>query len=185
VPKFPNEEQMKHAAFVARDVRAPVPQIDVGQWWHSLNAVRRAQAEPAAEAVGVPDATVGYILNIVPGASDNTQICKILEIMESSRECQSCELARRFDTSMAQINDVLCTLAEEGLVRMSNHSSRIIRLERLSFASQPPTPLVSDTATQAAVSTPPVAPRRRGRLRDYEASLLSVHSLAMLVRPSN
>lgn len=76
---------------------------------------------------------------------------------------------------MAQINDVFCTLGEEGLVRMNNHSSRIIRLERL----------VSDTATRAAVSTPPFAPQRHGRLRDYEASLLSEHSLAMLVRPSN
>lgn len=27
---------------------------------HSWNALRRAQAEPAAEVVGVPDATVGY-----------------------------------------------------------------------------------------------------------------------------
>ncbi|CAM2162441.1 hypothetical protein PSAC2689_100321 [Paraburkholderia sacchari] len=124
------------------------------------------------------------ILSIVPGASDNTQICKMLEIMESSRECQSGELARRLDTSMAQINDVLRTLAEEGLVRMRHHSSRIICLERL-FASKPPTPLVSDTATRAAVSTPPFAPQRHGRLRDYEASLLSVHSLAMLVRPSH
>ncbi|MFX1767795.1 hypothetical protein PWP93_35475 [Paraburkholderia sp. A1RI-2L] len=109
----------------------------------------------------------------------------MLEIMESSRECQSGELARRFDTSTAQINGMLCTLLEEGLVRMSNHSARIIRLERLSLAFQPPTPLVSDTATRAAVSTPSFAPQRHGRLRDYEASLLSVQSLAMLVRPSN
>ena len=36
---------------------------------------------------------------------------KMHEIMESSREYLAGELARRFDTSMAQINDMLCTLA--------------------------------------------------------------------------
>lgn len=102
--------------------------------------------------------------------------------MESSREYLGGELARRFDTSTAQINDMLCTLAEEGLVRMSSHSSRIDRLERLSFAPQAPTPLVSDTASRAAVSPPPFARQMNGWLWDYEVSLLSVHSLAMLVR---
>ena len=110
---------------------------------------------------------------------------KMLEIMESSREYLAGELARRFDTSMAQINDMLCTLAEEGLACMSSHSSRIVRLERLSFASQPPIPLASDTATRAAVSTPPFAGQMNAWLRDYEVSILSVHSLAMLVRPSH
>ncbi|WP_254345468.1 hypothetical protein [Paraburkholderia sp. CNPSo 3274] len=69
---------------------------------------------------------------------------KMLEIMESSREYLAGELARRFDTSMAQIHDMLCPLAEEGLVHMSSHSSRIVRLQRLSFVPQPPKPLVSD-----------------------------------------
>ena len=110
---------------------------------------------------------------------------KMLEIMESSREYLAGELARRFDTSMAQINDMLCTLAEEGLVRMSRHSSRIVRLERLSFASRPPTPLVSDTATRAAVSTPPFARQMNAWLRDDEASILNAHGLAMLARPSH
>ncbi|WP_246089385.1 hypothetical protein [Paraburkholderia guartelaensis] len=109
---------------------------------------------------------------------------KMLEIMESSREYLAGELARRFDTSMAQINDMLCTLAEEGLVRMSSHSSRIVRLERLSFAPLPPTPLVSDTATRAPVSTPPFARQMHGWSRNCEASLLGVHSFAMPVRPS-
>ena len=80
---------------------------------------------------------------------------------------------------------MLCTLAEEGLVHMSSHSSRIVRLQRLSFVPQPPKPLVSDMATCAAVSTPPFARQMHGGLRNYEASLLSVHSLAMLVRPSH
>ena len=107
----------------------------------------------------------------------------MLEIMESSREYLAGELARRFDTSMAQINDMLCTLAEEGLVRMSSHSSPIVRLERLSFASQPPTPLVSDS--RAAVSTPPFARQMNAWLRDDEASILNAHGLAMLARPSH
>ncbi|CAG9255044.1 type IV secretory system conjugative DNA transfer family protein [Paraburkholderia caribensis] len=42
-PTLPDEEQMKHAAFVARELCAPVPQIDVEQWWHAQNAARRAQ----------------------------------------------------------------------------------------------------------------------------------------------
>lgn len=50
-PKFPNEEQMKHAAFVARELCAPVPQIDVEHWWQTQNDARRAQA---AEIAAVP-----------------------------------------------------------------------------------------------------------------------------------
>jgi type IV secretion system protein VirD4 len=48
-PKFPDEQQMKHAAFVARELCAPVPKIDVEQWWQTQNAARRAQ-QAAAEA---------------------------------------------------------------------------------------------------------------------------------------
>ncbi|MFM0632885.1 type IV secretory system conjugative DNA transfer family protein [Paraburkholderia xenovorans] len=44
-PKFPNEVQMKHAAFVARELCAPVPKIDVEQ---AQNAARRAQQAAAA-----------------------------------------------------------------------------------------------------------------------------------------
>jgi type IV secretion system protein VirD4 len=47
-PKFPNEVQMKHAAFVARELCAPVPKIDVEQWWQTQNATRRAQQAAAA-----------------------------------------------------------------------------------------------------------------------------------------
>ena len=110
---------------------------------------------------------------------------RMLEIMESCREYLAGELAWRFDTSTAQINDMLCIPAEEGLVRMSRHSSRIVRLERLSFASQPTTPLVSDTATRAAVSTPPFARQMNAWLRDDEVSILNAHGLAMLARPSD
>jgi type IV secretion system protein VirD4 len=48
-PKFPDEQQMKHAAFVARELCAPVPKIDVEQWWQTQNAARRAQ-QAAAQA---------------------------------------------------------------------------------------------------------------------------------------
>ncbi len=51
-PKFPDEEQMKHAAFVARELCAPVPQIDVERWWQSQNAARRAQAAVMASTAG-------------------------------------------------------------------------------------------------------------------------------------
>ena len=49
-PKLPDEEQMKHAAFVARELCAPVPQIDVEQWWHAQNATRRAQGATVIHA---------------------------------------------------------------------------------------------------------------------------------------
>ncbi len=51
-PKFPDEDEMKHAAFVARELCAPVPAIDVDQWWQSQNAARRAQAAAVAPASG-------------------------------------------------------------------------------------------------------------------------------------
>ncbi|WP_321899472.1 type IV secretory system conjugative DNA transfer family protein [Paraburkholderia heleia] len=51
VPKFPDEAQMKHAAFVARELCAPVQQIDVEQWWNGQNDARRAQADAIAVAV--------------------------------------------------------------------------------------------------------------------------------------
>jgi len=104
--------------------------------------------------------------------------------MESGREYQAGVLASRFDTSTAQINDMLCTLVEEGLVRMNSHSSRIIRFERLSFTPRPPTPSAADTDAQTTVATPPVTRQMHDSLRGYEASLLSVRSLAMLARPS-
>ncbi|RKE23915.1 type IV secretion system protein VirD4 [Paraburkholderia sp. BL23I1N1] len=47
-PKFPDETQMKHAAFVARELCAPVPKIDVEQWWQTQNEARRAQQAAAA-----------------------------------------------------------------------------------------------------------------------------------------
>jgi type IV secretion system protein VirD4 len=54
-PKFPDETQMKHAAFVARELCAPVPKIDVDQWWQAQNAARRAQqAAAAADATRQP-----------------------------------------------------------------------------------------------------------------------------------
>jgi hypothetical protein len=109
----------------------------------------------------------------------------LLQTMESGREYQAGELARRFDTSTAQINNMLCTLVEEGLVRMSSHSSRIIRFERLSLMPRPPSPVAAaDTDAQTTVATPPVTRQMHGSLRGYEASLLSVRSLAMLARPS-
>ncbi|CAE6863837.1 hypothetical protein R75465_07822 [Paraburkholderia aspalathi] len=49
-PRFPNEVQMKHAAFVARELCATVPKIDVEQWWQAQNAARRAQQASVAEA---------------------------------------------------------------------------------------------------------------------------------------
>lgn len=106
---------------------------------------------------------------------------RMLEIMESSREYLAGELARRFDTSMVQINDMLCTLAEDGLVRMSSHSSRIVRLQRLSFAPRTiGTACIRHGYTRSCIHLL-FARQMHGWFLDYEASLLRVHSLAMLV----
>ncbi|ACC76453.1 hypothetical protein C9I56_41460 [Paraburkholderia caribensis] len=109
---------------------------------------------------------------------------KLIQTMELGRGYQAGELARRFDTSSAQINDMLCTLVEEGLVRMSSHSSRIICFERLSLAPRPPSTVATDVGTSTTVATPPITRQMHGSLRGYEASLASVRSLAMLARPS-
>ncbi|MGF6298142.1 hypothetical protein [Paraburkholderia sp. WC7.3d] len=109
---------------------------------------------------------------------------KLLKTMELDREYQAGEVTRRFDTPMAAINGMLCALVEGGLVLVRSVPSRIIRVERLSFAPQPPSPVVADTGTQTAVATPPFARQNHGWLRDHGTSLLGVRSLAMLVRPS-
>ena len=53
-PKLPNEDELKHAAFVARELAAPVPKVDVEQWWRTQTQARRNQAAAtttAADAV--------------------------------------------------------------------------------------------------------------------------------------
>jgi type IV secretion system protein VirD4 len=55
-PKFPDETQMKHAAFVARELCAPVPKIDVEQWWQTQNAARRVQQAAAAADAAIQSA---------------------------------------------------------------------------------------------------------------------------------
>ncbi|MGF6641628.1 hypothetical protein [Paraburkholderia sp. MM5477-R1] len=110
---------------------------------------------------------------------------KLLRLMKPGRAYQAGELARRFDTSTAHVNDMLCTLVEDGLVRMNSHSSRIIRFERLTFWPEPPSrPTVGTGISTSAtsVATQPVTRQLHGSLRGYDASLASVRSLAMLTR---
>jgi type IV secretion system protein VirD4 len=61
-PKLPDETQMKHAAFVARELCAPVPRIDVERWWQTQNAERRAQ-QAAAAAAAAPQ-SAGQALDV-------------------------------------------------------------------------------------------------------------------------
>ncbi|MDR6496279.1 hypothetical protein J2797_006206 [Paraburkholderia terricola] len=110
---------------------------------------------------------------------------KLLGLMEPGRIYRASELAERFNMSTAQVNDILCTLVEAGFVRMNSHSSRILRFERLSFEPDPPSRAAVDTDAPATVATPPVTRTRQGPLRDYEASLASVQSLAMAARYSS
>jgi type IV secretion system protein VirD4 len=67
-PKLPDEEQMKHAAFVARELCAPVPQIDVEQWWQAQNAARRAQGAvaltPASATTPAATASPGSVRDV-------------------------------------------------------------------------------------------------------------------------
>jgi hypothetical protein len=121
----------------------------------ALRAVQAATARNAAPGPSRPS----YTAKLFQGNPMKLTAAKLLETMESDRGYQAGELARRFDTSTAQINAMLCTLVEEGLVRMSSHSSRIIRFVRLPRAPQSCTP-------------------------SYEGSLQSVRSLAMQGRTS-
>ncbi|CAB3774699.1 hypothetical protein LMG29542_08077 [Paraburkholderia humisilvae] len=52
--------------------------------------------------------------------------------MELGRGYCTFELADRFGMSVTEMNDMLCLLAERGLVRMHSRSTRIIRFERIS-----------------------------------------------------
>jgi type IV secretion system protein VirD4 len=67
-PKFPDELQMKHAAFVARELCAPVPQIDVERWWQEQNAVRRAQAAEIAAAASPVRDVRGHEIGVLKAA---------------------------------------------------------------------------------------------------------------------
>ncbi|REE06517.1 hypothetical protein B0G71_8195 [Paraburkholderia sp. BL27I4N3] len=107
---------------------------------------------------------------------------KLLQLMKPGRAYQAHELAKRSDTSTAQVKDMLCTLVEDGLVRMNSHSSRIIRFERLSVLPEPPSRPIVGTGISTSVATQPVTRQLHGSLRGYEASLASVRSLAMLTR---
>jgi DNA-binding GntR family transcriptional regulator len=60
---------------------------------------------------------------------------KLLRSMDLGRRYCIHELADRFDVPTSEVNDMLCMLAEDGLVRMNSHSTRIIRFERLSSES--------------------------------------------------
>jgi hypothetical protein len=110
---------------------------------------------------------------------------KLLRLMEPDREYCPSELAERFETSTARVNGMLCTLVEDGLVRMSSHSSRIIRFERLAFEpAQPGAPARKADDTLTSIATPPVTRTLQGSLRGYEASLASLRGLAMAARHS-
>ncbi|MFM0115175.1 type IV secretory system conjugative DNA transfer family protein [Paraburkholderia nemoris] len=93
-PKFPNEVQMKHAAFVARELCAPVPKIDVEQWWQTQNAARRAQqaaatADAARQSAGkardVREHEIG-VLAPVHLANRNSIRASLFQLMPYLRE---------------------------------------------------------------------------------------------------
>ncbi|MDR6412979.1 UNVERIFIED_ORG: hypothetical protein ABIC62_006440 [Burkholderia sp. 1595] len=111
---------------------------------------------------------------------------KLLRFMEPGRAYEASELARRLDASAAQVNNILlCTLVEDGLIRMSSHASRILRFERPPLAPDAPSRSHADTDIPTSVASPPVTRQLHGSLRGYDASLVSVRSLAMLARTSH
>src|SRR5260370_40113130 len=90
-PKFPDEAQMKHAAFVARELCAPVPKIDVEQWWQTQNAARRAQQaadavrQAARQARAVREHEIG-VLPPVPFANRHSIRASLFQLMPYLRE---------------------------------------------------------------------------------------------------
>ncbi|MDR6412191.1 UNVERIFIED_ORG: hypothetical protein ABIC62_005733 [Burkholderia sp. 1595] len=110
---------------------------------------------------------------------------KLLRAMDPGHEYRASELAEWFDTSTAQVTDMLCTLVEDGLVRMSSHATRIIRFERLAFQPAQPVPRSRNaTQLQTSIATPPVTRTMQGSLHGDEASLGTLRGLAMLARHS-
>lgn len=113
---------------------------------------------------------------------------RLLRAMDPGREYPPSELSARFGTSTALVKDMLCTLVEDGFVRMVSHSSRIIRFVRLPAPSTTIKPsattatAIAEPAGPPTVATMPVTRQLTGSLAGYEATLASVRNLAMLTR---
>ncbi|WP_284503520.1 type IV secretory system conjugative DNA transfer family protein [Caballeronia sp. GAWG1-1] len=60
-PKLPSKAELEHAAFVLRELAAPVPKIEVEKWWHAQNAARRAQAGGGAPIRDVQEHEIGVL----------------------------------------------------------------------------------------------------------------------------
>ena len=111
---------------------------------------------------------------------------KLLRSMDPGRKYCASQLAEWFDTSTAQMNDMLCMLVEDGLVRMSSHATGIILFERFAFQAAQRVPRSRNaTQLQTSVATPPVTRTMQGALGGYEASLETLRGLAMLARHSD
>jgi hypothetical protein len=107
----------------------------------------------------------------------------LLRVMEPGKTYQANELAARFDASTAQVNDMLCTLVEDGMVRMNSNIGRIPRFERLMFSPSRETSKDTQRASsQTTVATQPITRTLRGSLEHYDASLMQLRRLAMLAR---
>ena len=107
----------------------------------------------------------------------------LLRLMESGKIYQANELAARFDASTAQVNDMLCTLVEDGLVRMNSQAGRILRFERLMFSPGRETSKETQCGNvQTTVATQPITRTVKGSLQHYDASLMQLRHLAMLAR---
>lgn len=51
-PKLPTQREFEHAAFVARELAAPVPKIDVEGWWRTQTNARRHQTNGDQDGIG-------------------------------------------------------------------------------------------------------------------------------------
>lgn len=116
---------------------------------------------------------------------------RLLRAMDPGREYPPSELSARFGTSTELVKDMLCTLVEDGFVRMVSHSSRIIRFVRLPAPSTTIKPSATtataivepaEPAGPPSVATMPVTRQLTGTLAGYEATLASMRNLAMLTR---
>ncbi|WP_421380732.1 hypothetical protein ACOCG7_34415 (plasmid) [Paraburkholderia sp. DD10] len=107
----------------------------------------------------------------------------LLRLMEPGKTYQADELAAGLDASTAQVNDMLCMLVEDGMVRMNSHIGRILRFERLMY---PPGREASKDAqrgsVQSTVATQPITRTLTGSLQHYDSSLMQLRRLAMLAR---
>jgi hypothetical protein len=109
----------------------------------------------------------------------------LLAIMRRGQDYTSAYLSEYFLEPISAIDAMLCTLAEQGQVRMSSTSRSVMQFRRTDVS--PPAGVDPQRRAEPSVPTVATFPVTRtfsGNLSGYDAQLSSQRSLAMLTRRS-